>query len=288
MNVGLNTDQLLTQFNDAMAKIRKLEEENFTLKHMNEVFQDQINQKTEALQKSVQDYESLTIQYEELLKRVTNLYLENQSYHSSSQTSRSSTPIPQSPLYQGNFDERQDDDMLSNLREQLDIEQKKKNEYKLRATQLENELKKAKKAKNEIWNSTFDTFVEMVSPYLNSASSNHITGFPQQAFNADSNSYSFLLEATHSLIKQIQLSNSNKYEQKYLKLKLKYQKLLDKCQSLAQQMAGNQAVFDQAIEEQKRMKQKNQLDEELSQMYRYLKSYERRSNKMASSLPGQH
>ena len=93
--ISFDADQLRSQFNNAITRIHKLEEENLTLAHMNDMYQEEISQKTEALQKSTHDYATLKTQYEELLMRVTELHIENQSIHSSSQSSQSSTPSPQ-------------------------------------------------------------------------------------------------------------------------------------------------------------------------------------------------
>ena len=86
--ISFDADQLRSQFNNAIARIRKLEEENLTLSHMNDMYQEELSQKTEALQKSTHDYATLKTQYEELLMRVTELHIENQSIHSSSQSSQ--------------------------------------------------------------------------------------------------------------------------------------------------------------------------------------------------------
>lgn len=290
--ISFNTDQLRSQFNNAIARIRKLEEENLTLSHMNDMYQEELSQKTEALQKSTHDYATLKAQYEELLTRVTELHIENQSIHSSSQSSQASTPISQNQLTP-NFTERveRDEDLILSLREKIEKLTKKKINYKmqlndsrLRISQLENTVKQIKTNKNEIWNSTFATFREMVSPYLNNLNFSTVNANNNQEYT--SFTYSYLLEATNSLIRQLKISNTNNndiYKQKYQKLKLKYKKVLDKCQMLAQNVANNQTLLDNAIAEQGKRRQKYHLDEEINRMHHYLVNYEKQCNNLKKS-----
>ena len=291
--ISFNTDQLRSQFNNAIARIRKLEEENLTLSHMNDMYQEELSQKTEALQKSTHDYATLKAQYEELLTRVTELHIENQSIHSSSQSSQTSTPLSQNQLTP-NFAERveRDEDLILSLREKIEKLTKKKINYKmqlndsrLRISQLENTVKQIKSNKNEIWNSTFATFREMVSPYLNNLNFSTVNANSNQEYT--SFTYSYLLEATNSLIRQLKISSTNNnndiYKQKYQKLKLKYKKVLDKCQMLAQNVANNQTLLDNAIAEQGKRRQKCRLDEEINRMHHYLVNYEKQCNNLKKS-----
>ncbi|KAK8846092.1 hypothetical protein M9Y10_020094 [Tritrichomonas musculus] len=292
--ISFDADQLRSQFNNAITRIHKLEEENLTLAHMNDMYQEEISQKTEALQKSTHDYATLKTQYEELLMRVTELHIENQSIHSSSQSSQSSTPSPQ--LNSALIERRErDEDLILNLREKIEKLSKKKFEYKrqlndsnFRISQLENTIKQLKTSKNEIWNSTFSTFMEMVSPYVENIkfNTNAITSNQEYA----SFSYSYLLEATHSLIRKLKTTNSNAndvYKQKYQKLKLKYKKVLNKCQMLAQNVANNQTLLDNAIIEQGKKRQKSRLDEEINRMHHFLVNYEKQCNTL-DIFPSKH
>lgn len=295
--ISFDADQLRSQFNNAIARIRKLEEENLTLSHMNDMYQEELSQKTEALQKSTHDYATLKTQYEELLTRVTELHIENQSFHSSSQSSQASTPISQNQQT-SNFTEKieRDENLILNLREKIEKLKQKKNDYKsqlkeskFRILKLENTVNQLKTSKNEIWNSTFETFREMISPYVTNLKFN--TNNPISSQEYTSFSYSYLLEATNSLINQLKISSTNNndiYKLKYQKLKLKYKKVLDKCQSLAQNVADNQTLLDNAIAEQGKRRQKSRLDEEINRMHHFLVDYEKQCNNLKKTTSSKH
>ncbi|OHT01042.1 hypothetical protein TRFO_07717 [Tritrichomonas foetus] len=267
------TNALSEKFNAAMAKIRKLEEENMTLNQLNDTYQEELSQKTEALQQSTRDYAALKAQYEELLMRVTELHLENQSMNQSPNASPTSSP-------QSNNDE-----LIINLGEKIERITRKKNEYKQQCEKnmhkikhLEKELKlnntnnvKHNEKNSAIWDSTFHTFVEMVSPY-----------FPTNKDKIE-NSYSYLLEATHALITLAQ--SDSVYKQKYRRVQSKYDKVLAKCQVLAQEVANNQMMLENAIAAQNKNKQKSRLDAEISKMHRFLKNYEKQCDNFSQTLP---
>ena len=135
--ISFDADQLRSQFNNAITRIHKLEEENLTLAHMNDMYQEEISQKKSifhygkvlALESNhlsfKNHYATLKTQYEELLMRVTELHIENQSIHSSSQSSQSSTPSPQ--LNSALIERRErDEDLILNLREKIEKLSKKK------------------------------------------------------------------------------------------------------------------------------------------------------------------
>jgi hypothetical protein len=103
-------------------RVKQLEEENRGLLQTNELFQDELRQKTNALAKSARDYAVLKSQYEELLARVTEMH--------AAQRSQSSQPSPS---------------LDDHLRGELQRTSLRKAEYKSQASVLKTQLDSAQR-----------------------------------------------------------------------------------------------------------------------------------------------
>ena len=273
---GLNTKSLET-----LSQLKKLQEENLTLRQENEMFQEEIQQKTDALLKSTKDYSTLKSQYEELLLRVTELHIENQSKQTPFITP---TQSPQSD----------NSDLVVDLQNKLKEAKRKKDSYHIKMNEylatirnLEKEITHLKNSKKKqqalpqpnmsMWESTFNSFVGIVSPYFSPW--NH----PIHQFDNINDQYSYILDATLSIVDE--LKDQKECQIKYDKLKNKYDKLLNKCQDMAQNVANNQALLENALNSQKKKHYQSQLDQELSKMHKFLRRYEKECNDFSQTVP---
>ena len=290
-DIHADSENLKSQLNSALKKIHKLEEENISLNQFNEIYKEEIKQKSEALQKATNEYSTLRTQYEELLLRVTELHIENQTI-TSNQSPATSQKISQSDQ--------------NNIKLQVEEIKKSRDEYKNKYQSLLSKNETQKQAQ-EIWNSTFYTFQQMVSPYLS-----HLPQFKRSKMeNSISYSYTYLLEATHELIKMIPKERNIKrskhsnneinlerqnidpsfiynqnmsvpnnleadpYKMKYNMIKSKYQKLLNKCRDFGKELAENQALLEEAITAQSKQIERNKIKEEVFKMQQFLIKFEK-------------
>jgi chromosome segregation ATPase len=107
--------ELEAKYSAALQRIQALEQAQRSTLELNEMFKEELQQKTEAIEKSSTAYSALKTQYEELLMRVTELHRENQLNQSPLASPASSPP---------------DTGLVDSLREQIRAILVRSSEYK--------------------------------------------------------------------------------------------------------------------------------------------------------------
>lgn len=139
--------------------MEKLIAENKSLIHLNEMLQSELEQKNEALEKTQASYISLKYQYEELLRRLTDLRLEN----------RSAGSPPVSPKKDASFINVNSE--IDELRNKIKRKVEKNDILKNRVSHLETEINRLKnKADSEV---SVDTLYNMVYEECSKVFENH-------------------------------------------------------------------------------------------------------------------
>ena len=76
-------DDVKAKYKAALKEVNRLQAENASLSQINQMYQEELRQKTEAFQKTTENYKSIQNKYEELLTRVTEtqqLKITNRQY----------------------------------------------------------------------------------------------------------------------------------------------------------------------------------------------------------------
>ena len=127
---------------ETLKRLKKVEDENESLLKLNELFREELGQKTLALQKSADAYSQLKKQYEELLTRVTELQFEKR------------------PLREG----ARSPEVASGLRSQVQALMKRKGEYKELVVEMKERILELEEEKKRTRRS-IDRFLEIAGPY---------------------------------------------------------------------------------------------------------------------------
>ena len=219
--------RLQQEHRETLSRLKKVEEENESLLKLNELFREELGQKTLALQKSADAYSQLKKQYEELLTRVTELHFEKE---------KSSPVTPKSS---------------PDLRAQLQILTKRKEEYKSlavemksRISELENERKRTK--------NTIERFQDIVRPYAVGET---------------------ILDIANALVTRLETSVTR---DKYTKLKKKYQCVLRRCSQLSQHVQEDEETLKKGIAQRAVWS----IEDEFEKFERFVSRYEQKSRKL--------
>ena len=127
---------------ETLKRLKKVEDENESLLKLNELFREELGQKTLALQKSADAYSQLKKQYEELLTRVTELQFEKRP-------PREGVGSPE---------------VASGLRSQVQALRKRKSEYKELVVEMKERILELEEEKKRTRRS-IDRFLEIAGPY---------------------------------------------------------------------------------------------------------------------------
>lgn len=251
--------ELMTQYRTMMARLNRVEQENISLLASNDLFKEELQQKTSALQKSTSDYSTLKKQYEELLMLITDLHEENQKFYSPL-----SSPMSQQPQNNG-------EQAILKLKKQINQINRRKAEYKEQNQQLiqENDyLKQQLDGTNQQimelkqWESAYQKFVEIASPIL-------------QNFSDSTSPWSYIIESTKQLIDNASHKIDN---DKYKSVKSKYKRLLIRCKEMREQVEKNRNILSQILVNQK---PSSTYEQEIAKMEKFLAVYDKKSNDSA-------
>lgn len=250
-------------FSSLHTRISQLEEENKSLLELNAMFQSELKQKTEALEKSTLDYSNLKTHYEELLLRVTELHQENQAFISPPHTP------PSSPQLGSNS-------IIDSLHIQIDQLSKRKNSLKIENQTLKSQNEKQhsliNKLKNENrkYKSQFEIYKEVIDrnvPFI--LSQNSMTLNPNLVESPQI--IDILIPSTKKFIK---LYKTEIIQHK--KTKAKLQRVLNKCEILAQQLERNRCTISNQIQNYQPPNPQIQLEKDVQDLAYFLKRYERK------------
>ena len=215
--------------------IRKmLEEENKSLSQMNELYQAELKQKTSALEKSLIDYSSLKTQYEELLRRLTDIQIEN----------KANTSIPSSPNKIVN-------DLQSELRKRNEKEQV-----------LLKKIRILKQKNRNLQQSSHFNGQTSIIDGLSKA-------YPLQERHK-SNIDLYLNEAVQFLLNQY--NQSEKYNDELRRIKNKYSKLKNYYKSFAERVSNNNKLLNIVLEKGNSGSLEETFIQELDRLWKWAKT----------------
>jgi chromosome segregation ATPase len=227
------------KYNAALRRIQKLEQEHASLLELNDIFKQELEQKTTALKKSSSDYAALKKQYEELLNRVTELHLEHQL--------NQSTPSP-------------DRAIVDSLRSQIQKLSIRKTNFKSQAARLRQRVESLEtdlatlRLENSEWTRTYSVCLGFISPPRIDASPPQIVADVVKR----------LAEANRVMVSRA----------RYDRLQSKYRSALDNCDALASKIKANREAMAEGIKIQQMKNRYSLVNRELVKMQRYLSKYE--------------
>lgn len=257
MSIDQKYQELLIKYELVNSKVGKIEKENASLIALNEIFKEELQQKTLALQKSNHDYELLKSQYEELLMLITELHTENQKNQSPEQ----------SPLSSPN--EKSGDNIVNSLKKQIDQITERKNEYKKHNKMLNQKIsnlekKLASSPTSETmrnWNQAYDNILEIVSPIV----------------QIDPNGMKPWEYLVYSAKKLVEKSQHSEDHMKYLKMREKLKKVLGRCKKMTNDVENNNRIIDQMVQKNIPLSSEEILKNEIGKMENFLLQYEKKS-----------
>jgi chromosome segregation ATPase len=247
--------ELQAKYSAALQRIQTLEQEQRSTLELNEMFKEELQQKTQAIEKSSNAYSALKTQYEELLMRVTELHRENQ-LNQSPQASPGSPPP--------------DTGLVDSLREQIQAISVRKSEHKnevlrlrARVDELERCVQNLRAQQGEDLRACHQQFVGIVATSVTAA-----TDLPPSEY---------ILESAKELVFSVRNSIAT---DRYARLKARYRRALARCNEFAAQIEEDRKLLKVNGTGRGGIARTSQVEEELVRLQRFLARYQEKCRKL--------